>query len=50
MNTEGMLDSLRKSISSRLSYKRFIHTVGVEDTALFLAEHCLPEKAYELRV
>ena len=50
MNSEEMLKKLRDSVSSRLSDKRYIHTLGVEKMAAKLAEFCLPEKKFELSV
>ena len=37
-----LLDDLRKSVSSRMSEKRYIHTLGVEKAAILLSEYCLP--------
>ncbi len=47
MNREEMLNNLRIGISSRLSEKRYLHTIGVEKAAVKLAELCLPEKCFE---
>lgn len=44
MITTEMLNSLREIVSSRLTQKRYNHTVGVEKMARFLAENCLPDK------
>ena len=42
MNREEMLENLRNSVSLRLSEKRYLHTLGVEKTAVILSELCLP--------
>lgn len=48
MNREEMLKNLRNSVSSKLSEKRYIHTLGVEKMSVMLSELCLPEKKFEL--
>lgn len=45
----GILDELRKSIGARLSEKRFVHTLGVEECANFLGRLLLPDRVDELR-
>ena len=47
MITEEMLQNLRHSISLRLSERRYLHTLGVEEMATFIAAHCLPSKVCE---
>ena len=49
MITEQMILELREQISTRLSPRRFNHTLGVERAAEFLARKCLPEKVFEAR-
>ena len=44
------IDFLRRKIGERLSEKRYRHTLGVEKTAVFIGEKCLPNKLDELRV
>jgi predicted HD superfamily hydrolase involved in NAD metabolism len=46
---DSKVNILRESISTRLSTKRYIHTLGVEKTAIKLGELCLPDKISELR-
>ena len=45
-----ILSSLRDEMSVRLSEKRFLHTLGVEKCASYLAEVLLPGKKFELCV
>ena len=47
MITEEMLQNLRHSVSLRLSERRYLHTLGVEEMATFIAAHCLPGKVRE---
>lgn len=47
--TEKQLDSLREKIGTRLSEKRFSHTLGVEEMARKIGEKCIPERVSELR-
>lgn len=47
--TDEMLSILRQSISTRMSERRFAHTLGVEDMAARIAEICCPEKVNLLR-
>ena len=47
--TEEMLTHLRNRVSTKMSKKRFIHTLGVEDTANELGEIFLSNKVTELR-
>jgi predicted HD superfamily hydrolase involved in NAD metabolism len=49
MYTEKELESLREAVKSRLSEKRFLHTLGVEKMAAQLASFCLPAKKQSLR-
>jgi len=48
MITSDSLKSLRDEISSRLSKKRYTHTLGVERAARILGTYCLPERILEL--
>ena len=48
MITEEMLKNLRHSVSLRLSERRFLHTLGVEEMATLIAGYCLPEKLHEV--
>lgn len=45
--SDNDLAILRKSVEDRLSSDRFLHTVGVVDAAVKLAELCLPERVRE---
>ena len=45
-----ILEDLRKSVSLRMSEKRYIHTLGVEKAAILLSEYCLPEKRDQLAI
>ena len=45
---KASLDTLRKAIKSRMSDKRYIHTIGVEKMALALGQILIPEKLGEL--
>ena len=47
--TEAMLDSLRESVSSGMSEKRFRHTAEVEKMVARLSKLYAPEKSLELR-
>ena len=47
---ESSIVKLREAIKSRLSEKRYLHTVGVEDMARYLGAAILPERLDELRV
>ncbi|MBO5907492.1 MAG: bis(5'-nucleosyl)-tetraphosphatase (symmetrical) YqeK [Clostridia bacterium] len=47
--TEKMLEQLRASLKSRLSEKRYLHTLGVEETSVHLGKMLLPSKLTELR-
>lgn len=40
--SDGELDRLRECVRSRLGEQRYIHTLGVEKTAVEIAECCLP--------
>lgn len=43
-----MIEKLRSSIKNKLSQKRYIHTLGVEEMARFIGSIILPEKVDEL--
>ena len=47
---ENDIVSLREKVKERLSEKRYIHTLGVEDMAVKLGVKCLPDRIGELRV
>ena len=47
--SEEQLKELRGKVSARLSEKRFLHTLGVERAATFLAKRIIPEKESEIR-
>ena len=42
------IDKLRAEVKSRLSDKRFAHTLGVERAAVEIGKYCLPDKISEL--
>ena len=46
---DELLNVLRKSVKSRISERRYLHTLGVEDMATKLGEHFIPEMISELR-
>lgn len=48
--TDEQINSLRIRVKERLSEKRFIHTLGVEEMAIKIGILCLPERIDELRV
>ena len=48
MITEEKLSLLRAQVESRLSARRFAHTLGVERAAREIGVHCLPDKIAEL--
>ena len=48
--TENQIDTLRQTVGSRLSEKRFAHTLSVEKMALKIGEKCLPHCLSELSV
>ena len=48
--TEQQIESLRLKVKERLSEKRYIHTLGVEDMAVEIGKACLPDRIDELRV
>ena len=50
MITEEMLNELRNSVSSRMSERRYLHTLGVEKVARKLGEIWLPNSLLELSV
>ena len=47
--TEQQIQSLRLKVKERLSEKRYIHTLGVEEMAVEIGKACLPERIDELR-
>ncbi|MBR3879097.1 MAG: bis(5'-nucleosyl)-tetraphosphatase (symmetrical) YqeK [Clostridia bacterium] len=47
--TEKMLSALREDISSRMSERRLLHTLGVEEMAARIGEIYCPEKVNMLR-
>ena len=47
--TEKQISSLRSSVKERLSEKRFNHTLGVEKSAVYIAERCAPDFIDEIR-
>ena len=47
---ENSIDKLRESVRSRISAKRYQHTLGVEEMARCLGSVLMPEKLSELRV
>ncbi len=49
MITEQMLSDLKKRVQTRLSPKRYGHTLGVERLAALLAAALLPDMIYEIR-
>ncbi len=44
------IEELRLEVGKRLSEKRFIHTLGVEEMAVLISEKCMPERIDEIRV
>ena len=48
--SKEQIDILRNSVREKLSEKRFIHTLGVEDMAVKIAEKCLPCDVNKIRV
>ena len=48
--SEMAIDALSAEIKSRLSPKRFEHTLGVVRAACDLSRYCLPDKLYELKL
>ncbi len=48
--SETQINDLRFEVKKRLSEKRFIHTVGVEEMAVQIAEFCLPNMVDKIRV
>ena len=48
MISEQDLVALRSAVELRVSKKRFLHVLGVEDMARRIGERCLPNKLYEL--
>ena len=48
--TDDRIDELRAKVKGRLSEKRFVHTLGVEDMAVKIGQLCLPDSIDELRV
>lgn len=48
--SEDSINSLKQSVSDRLSQKRFSHTASVACAAVRLAEYCIPEYKSEIEV
>lgn len=48
--TTTEIDTLRRTVGQRLSAKRFEHTLGVEEMAVYIAEKIMPERVDEIRV
>ena len=48
--TEEKIYELRQSVKERLSEKRYIHTLGVEEMAVWLCGVFLPDKLDEIRI
>ena len=48
--TDEIINGLREQVRERLSEKRYIHTLGVEDMAVRIGQMCLPDSIDELRV
>ena len=48
INNTDRLDALKAQIKMRLSEKRYLHTLGVLETALYLTNFLLPNKKYEI--
>ena len=46
---EKQLSALRSEMGKRLSKKRYIHTLGVEEMAAWIGEKCLPDSVDKLR-
>ena len=46
---EKQLSALRSEMGKRLSEKRYIHTLGVEEMAAWIGEKCLPDSIDKLR-
>ena len=49
MITENSLKDLRSAVEKRLSSARYLHTLGVERSAMLLGEYCLPSDIFSLR-
>lgn len=47
---DKMIDKLRLSVKNKLSDKRYIHTLGVEEMAVRIGDIFLPQKTDELRI
>ncbi|MBQ1261285.1 MAG: bis(5'-nucleosyl)-tetraphosphatase (symmetrical) YqeK, partial [Clostridia bacterium] len=47
--SEISLNDLKNDVATRLSKKRFEHTLGVEKMAAYIGEHLLAERVSELR-
>lgn len=47
--TLNEIDILRSEVGKRLSEKRFLHTLGVEEMAVKIGEKCMPDKLDKLR-
>ena len=47
---DSMIDSLRLTVKNKLSEKRYIHTIGVQEMAKHIGDIILPERVDELCV
>ena len=47
--TEENISALRESVKRYMSEKRYIHTLGVEEAAMFIGGYCMRDKIPELR-
>lgn len=50
MITKDHIGDIRRSVEARLSPKRWLHTVGVADTAIAIGKYLLPDMCDELEV
>ena len=48
--TNEQIEALRGEVEKRMSKKRFLHTLGVENMAVKIGLRCLPDRLDELRV
>ena len=47
---EKELEALKEAVSIHMSEKRFLHTLGVMETAVYLAEFCMPASKFDIAV
>lgn len=47
---EKSLDALKESVEIRMSPERFLHTLGVMETATYLADFCMPRSKFDIAV